>query len=125
MGLREKYDDVLKLGEELKVRDWDSKEEDGKLKLKGTTEYQYGKDLVWDKVKSHSGWENEVAADIRVEKKDVYGYHVVKPGDTLSKIARNTLGDAGLYTKIFEANKDVLKDPNVIHPGQRLKIPNK
>ena len=50
---------------------------------------------------------------------------MVKPGDTLSKIARNTLGDAGLYTKIFEANKDVLKDPNVIHPGQRLKIPNK
>lgn len=125
MSLKEKYDDVLKLGEQLKVKDGDWKEEGGKIKMKGTAEYQYEKNLIWDQIKTHPGWENEIGADIRVEKKDIYGYHVVKSGDTLSKIAKATLGEAGLYTKIFEANKDILKDPNMIHPGQRLKIPNK
>ena len=125
MTLMEKYDDVRKLADELKLKEGDWKEEAGKLKGKGTTEHQYEKDLIWDKIKTHSGWESEVAADIRVANKDIYGYHVVKSGDTLSRIAKETLGEAGLYTKIFEANKDILKDPNLIHPGQRLKIPNK
>lgn len=48
---------------------------------------------------------------------------VVRPGDTLSKIARETLGDAKAFTKIFEANKDILSNPNLIKPGQKLKIP--
>ena len=55
----------------------------------------------------------------------MWGYHVVKPGDSLSKIAKSAYDNAGEYMRIFEANKDILKDPNLIHPGQRLKIPNK
>jgi nucleoid-associated protein YgaU len=50
-------------------------------------------------------------------------WHEVKAGDTLSKIAVKYYGDASLYTKIFEANKDVLKDPNMIRVGQKLRIP--
>ena len=50
-------------------------------------------------------------------------YYVVKKGDTLSKIAEEYYGDKMLYPKIFEANKDVLQDPNKIKPGQRLRIP--
>jgi nucleoid-associated protein YgaU len=50
-------------------------------------------------------------------------YHVVKKGDTLSKIAEEYYGDKMLYPKIFEANKDVLDDPDKIKPGQRLRIP--
>jgi nucleoid-associated protein YgaU len=50
-------------------------------------------------------------------------YHVVKKGDTLSKIAEEYYGDKMLYPKIFDANKDVLEDPNKIKPGQRLRIP--
>ncbi|MES2888801.1 MAG: peptidoglycan-binding protein LysM [Pseudomonadota bacterium] len=50
-------------------------------------------------------------------------YHTVKSGDTLSKIAKEVLGDAGAYMKIFEANKPMLSDPNKIYPGQTLRIP--
>jgi nucleoid-associated protein YgaU len=49
--------------------------------------------------------------------------YVVKSGDTLSKIAQTIYGDPALYTKIFEANRDVLKDQNKIFPGQKLRIP--
>jgi nucleoid-associated protein YgaU len=47
----------------------------------------------------------------------------VKSGDTLSAIARQHLGDANGYMKIFEANRDQLNDPDKIKPGQVLKIP--
>jgi nucleoid-associated protein YgaU len=47
----------------------------------------------------------------------------VKPGDSLSKIAKRGYGNANKWPQIFEANKDVLKDPNKIYPGQKLKIP--
>jgi nucleoid-associated protein YgaU len=49
--------------------------------------------------------------------------HVVVSGDTLSKIAQKYYGDPALYTQIFEANRDVLNDPNKIFPGQKLRIP--
>jgi nucleoid-associated protein YgaU len=49
--------------------------------------------------------------------------HEVKPGDSLSKIAKHEYGDANKWPVIFEANKDILKDPNKIYPGQQLKIP--
>jgi nucleoid-associated protein YgaU len=49
----------------------------------------------------------------------------VKPGDSLSKIAKREYGDANQWTRIFEANKDTLKDPDKIFPGQKLKIPPK
>ena len=47
----------------------------------------------------------------------------VKSGDSLSKIAKHEYGDASKWQQIFEANQDVLKDPNKIFPGQKLKIP--
>jgi len=50
-------------------------------------------------------------------------FHVVKPGDTLSAIAKSVYGDANAYMKIFEANKPMLSDPNKIYPGQTLRIP--
>ena len=47
----------------------------------------------------------------------------MKSGDSLSKIAKHIYGDAKAWTKIFDANKDIIKDPNKIFPGQKLKIP--
>ncbi|MCM2316244.1 MAG: LysM peptidoglycan-binding domain-containing protein, partial [Thermoanaerobaculia bacterium] len=44
-------------------------------------------------------------------------------GETLSKISKKYYGDATKYMKIFEANKDILKNPDLIKVGQKLKIP--
>ncbi|MFV0541988.1 MAG: peptidoglycan-binding protein LysM [Aestuariibaculum sp.] len=50
-------------------------------------------------------------------------FHTVVSGDTLGKIAKNFYGDAMKYPVIFEANKPMLKDPDLIYPGQVLRIP--
>jgi nucleoid-associated protein YgaU len=49
--------------------------------------------------------------------------YVVVKGDSLSKIAQRAYGDGKKWRKIFEANKDVIKDPDLIYPGQSLRIP--
>jgi nucleoid-associated protein YgaU len=51
--------------------------------------------------------------------------YVVKSGDSLSKIAKQYYGNGNEWKRIFEANTDILKDPNKIFPGQKLKIPAK
>lgn len=50
-------------------------------------------------------------------------FYEVKKGDTLSRIAKEMYGNANKYPVIFEANKPMLKDPNLIYPGQVLRIP--
>ena len=50
-------------------------------------------------------------------------YYEIKSGDTLSAIAKQFLGDANAYPKIFEANREVIKDPNKIFVGQKIRIP--
>jgi nucleoid-associated protein YgaU len=49
--------------------------------------------------------------------------YTVVAGDSLSKIAKREYGDAKQWPRIFEANRDVIKNPDLIHPGQVLKIP--
>lgn len=49
--------------------------------------------------------------------------YTVKPGDSLSRIAKAEYGDANQWRLIFEANRDQIKNPDLIHPGQVLKIP--
>ena len=120
--LQDKYKDLLANGREA-VKGFAAKEEGGKLRLSGTTTYQLEKDIFWDKIKGYANWENEVAADIRVERTDVFGVHTVKSGDTLSKIAKAYLGDGNKYMEIFNLNKDILTDPNKIQVGQQLKLP--
>src|SRR6185295_2132811 len=50
-------------------------------------------------------------------------YYTVVKGDNLSKISKQYYGDPNKYTKIFEANKPMLKSPDLIYPGQVLRIP--
>jgi len=59
------------------------------------------------------------------DRSDIHGIHTVQPGDTLSKIAKTHLDDAKRYMEIFNANKDILKDPNLIKVGQKLVIPKR
>ena len=49
--------------------------------------------------------------------------YTVKAGDSLSKIAQRELGDASKWKSIHEANRDAIKDPDLIHPGQVLNLP--
>ena len=51
--------------------------------------------------------------------------YTVVSGDSLSKIAKREYGDANAWKRIFEANRDIIKDPDKIQPGQKLKIPPK
>ena len=49
--------------------------------------------------------------------------YVVVNGDSLSKIAKREYGDAKQWHRIYEANRDIIKDPDLIYPGQELKVP--
>lgn len=51
------------------------------------------------------------------------GSYVVVSGDSLSKIAKREYGDVNQWRRIYEANKDQISDPDLIHPGQKLRIP--
>jgi nucleoid-associated protein YgaU len=55
----------------------------------------------------------------------VYQTYVVVSGDSLSRIAKHFYGSGNAWKQIFEANADILQDPNRIFPGQKLKIPPK
>lgn len=50
-------------------------------------------------------------------------YYEIQKGDTLWKIAADAYGNGARYTEIFEANKEVIKDANLIYPGQKIRIP--
>lgn len=121
----DKYRDLEGIATTLGVKNFSLKEVAGKVQIAGTTTYALERDLLWDAIKKHGSWEAEVAADVRAERTDIHGVHTVKPGESLSKIAKVHLDDANRYMDIFNANKDTLKDPNVIHPGQELVIPNR
>ena len=123
-GLAQKYGNLTSTAADLGIKNLQITEQDGKLKVSGTSSYQLGKNELWNSIKAHNGWENEVAVDIKVESTDIHGVYTVKSGDSLSKIAKYVYGDAQSYNKIFEANRDVLKNPDLIQPGQQLKIPN-
>ena len=50
-------------------------------------------------------------------------FYEIVSGDTLGEISKKYYGSAGKYMKIFEANRDIITDPNKIYPGQKIKIP--
>lgn len=125
MTAKEKYQPVLDLGESLHVKDGNVTEENGVLKVKGTTKTQYEKNLLWDKIKEIGGQKpTDILANITVEDTSVYHRHTVKSGETLGKIAKHYYGNASKYNDIFKANSNILKNPDLIYPGQELVIPN-
>jgi nucleoid-associated protein YgaU len=99
-------------------------ERDGKLHFKGTVATQEDANRIWDAIKTIPTWSKDVVADIQAKPGGAASKtYTVKPGDTLSKIAKESLGDAAAYMRIFEANRDQLSDPDRIKSGQVLKIP--
>lgn len=108
-----------------------AEERDGKLHFKGTVATEAEKNEIWTAIKTIPTWQKDVVADIQVTGGPAAApaapaaakTYTVKPGDTLSGIAKQFLGNANAYMKIFELNKDQLSDPNKIKPGQVLKLP--
>ncbi|RIA09581.1 LysM domain-containing protein [Flavobacteriaceae bacterium MAR_2010_72] len=123
--VKAKYQSVLDLGQELNIQNGAVEEENGILKIKGTAKTQYEKNALWDKIKAIGGDNpNDIKADIRVADESVYHRHTVKSGETLGRIAKHYYGDPMKYHKIFQANSDILKNPDLIYPDQELIIPN-
>jgi nucleoid-associated protein YgaU len=108
-----------------------AEERDGKLHFKGTVATEAEKNELWTAIKTIPTWQQDVVADIQVTGGPAAGAvpaaagqsYTVKAGDTLSKIAKDHLGNANAYMKIFELNKDQLTDPDKIKPGQVLRLP--
>jgi nucleoid-associated protein YgaU len=108
-----------------------AEERDGKLHFKGTVATEAEKNEIWSAIKTIPTWQKDVVADIQVTGGPAAAApaatgaktYTVKSGDTLSKIAKDHLGNAGAYMKIFELNKDQLSDPDKIKPGQVLRLP--
>jgi nucleoid-associated protein YgaU len=65
----------------------------------------------------------DVRSQPEVRQEPADARYTVRKGDTLSAIARREYGDAGAWQRIFEANRDQLDNPDLIHPGQELRIP--
>lgn len=106
-----------------------AEERDGKLYFKGTVATEAEKNELWNAIKTIPTWQNDIVADIQVTGGPAAApaaagkTYTVKAGDTLSKIAKEHLGNASAYMKIFEINKDQLSDPDKIKPGQVLHLP--
>ena len=135
MGLRDKYNHAIQTAKNFRMQGG-AEERDGKLYFKGTVNTQDEANKIWDAIKTVPTWSQEVVADIQSTGKGTAGQetaakptagrettYTVKPGDTLSKIAKEHLGNANAYMDIFNANRDQLSDPDKIKPGQILKIP--
>ena len=132
--LKEKYQSVFQSLQQQQVHLTHVNMEGNKLFIQGDAPSEQAKNKVWDQIKAvNPNWQSDLIADIRVtgggqQQQTSAGSaaqrtYTVKPGDSLSKIAKEFYGNASEYTKIFEANRDKLRDPNVIQPGQELKIP--
>lgn len=123
--MKAKYQSVLDLGQKLEIQEGDVKEENGVLHVSGVAKNQYEKNLLWDEIKKVGGDNpSDIKANIKIADDTIYATHTVEKGETLGKIAKHYYGNAMKYTAIFEANTDILKNPDVIHPGQELTIPN-
>ena len=123
MGLRDKYAHAIQTAKGVHM-EGAAEERDGKLYFKGTTSSQDDANKIWDAIKTIPDWSKEIVADIKANPAAAAGAtYTVKAGDTLSQIAKDKLGSASAYMEIFNANKDVLSDPDKIKPGQVLKIP--
>ena len=127
MSLRDKYAHAIQTAKNLRM-DGSAEERDGQLHFTGTTQTQDEANQIWDAIKTVPSWQQEVVGNIKASGQRSataeQTTHTVKAGDTLSKIAKQSLGDANAYMDIFNANKDQLSDPDKIKPGQVLKIPH-
>jgi LysM repeat protein len=135
--LKAKYQSVLNLISQLGVQLQNLHVQDNKLVIRAQAQTKSVSNKIWDQIKLvNRDYGQDLMAEITYATDDLAAAaaaaasggtqtrsYTVKAGDTLSKIAKAYYGDANQYTKIFEANRDKLKDPDKISPGQVLVIP--
>ena len=107
----------------------DVKFDDGTVTLCGDCKNQAVRDQAILIAGNIQGVEKVIADDLRApepapeepeEKAEIYE---IVSGDTLGAIAKRYYGKASAYMKIFEANRDIIEDPDKIYPGQKIRIP--
>lgn len=121
MNLEDKYREVIDLASELGISNLQVREQDNVLYIDGTAQSTVDKDKLWDAYNKidpdyRSG---DVVMNIEVVEK-VSREYTVEVGDSLSKIGK---AYGVTWQDIFEANKDIISNPDVIQPGWKLKIP--
>jgi nucleoid-associated protein YgaU len=133
MDMRQKYDKAIQVAKGLHMQG-SADERNGKLYFTGTVNSEDEKNQIWNAIKAVPDWQTDIIADVRVSasaapaqaaapKAPGAQTYTVKPGDSLSKIAKEHLGNGNLYMEIFNENRDVLQDPDKLKPGMVLKLP--
>jgi hypothetical protein len=136
MSLRDKYAWAIQTAKKIGMQG-SADERDGKLYFHGTVANDDQVNEIWNAIKTIPDWRTDIVGDITSTGGPAAGTasaaaqpaaqtgttYTVKAGDTLSKIAKETLGNAGQYMAIFNLNRDQLENPDKIQPGQVLKIP--
>jgi nucleoid-associated protein YgaU len=107
----------------IEIVDLDIELEEDKVTVYGQTESQEDKEKIILALGNVAGIATVDDRISVVTPAPEANFYEVKSGDSLSKIAKEYYGDPMKYPVIFEANKPMLKDPNLIYPGQVLRIP--
>ena len=145
-----KYQSVIQMVQAEGIQLANLHQQDGKLFIKGSAPSMEAANKVWDEIKRINPQLDDIMADFPVDpslaakrapsaasttstpsgkqapsgkQTPQFQLYTVKPGDTLSKISQQFYGNAKDYMRIFNANKDQLKDPDHVNVGQELKIP--
>jgi len=125
MSLQEKYQGILELANQNGTT-YNLSEADGVLHIDGNAPSEEAKQQLWDKYNEIDPYykSGDLMLNITVGAGAAAGggghTYTVEAGDNLSKIGEKY----GItWQQIFEANKDIISDPDMIHPGQELKIP--
>jgi len=136
--LKQKYQSVQNVMAQYQVRLQNINMQGDKLFMRAEAPSEDAKNKVWDQIKLVDPSFSDLTCDITVSqaaapRTQTAGAgigggqqsrtYTVQPGDSLSKISKQFYGSADQYMKIFEANRNLLDDPNKIRPGQELVIP--
>ena len=133
--LKTKYQSVLNAIEQQQVQLQNLHVQDNKLFIKGTAPSAEAKNKIWDQIKLvDSSYDKDLTVDISFDAaraaaaaagggQSAGQTYEVRSGDNLSKISKQFYGDPNEYMRIYYANRDKLRDPDMIQVGQKLTIP--